>query len=193
MVNLEQLMTLDKSSVVDIRYCNIVSDDTDEDKNRRRRILEQDGRYYFHEMIGGEVTRCCEIAADWKPANGRTQFAFTPDDRHIYYLREGMKLDFEVKRLDRKQIKPGDSCIYRGMKLEVLDEQHLQLNSVAVPIVEDFGYTYKLERKRIKASGAAVGLFIFLENIAEHEHAGTLPLFSGVWDKIFTYYNAKEV
>ena len=92
MVKLEQLMTLDKSSVVDIRYCNIVSDATDEDKNRRRRILEQDGCYYFQEMIGGEVTRCCEIAVDWKPANGRTQFAFTPDDRHVYYLRKGMKL-----------------------------------------------------------------------------------------------------
>lgn len=192
MVKLEQLMTLDKSSVVDIRYCNIVSDDTDEDKNRRRRILEQDGRYYFHEMIGGEVTRCCEIAVDWKPTNGRAQFAFTPDDRHIYYLREGMKLDFEVKRLDRKQIKPGDSCTYRGMELEILDEQHLQLNSVVVPVVEDPGYTYKLEQKRIKASWAAVGLYIFLENIAEHERAGTLPLFSGVWDKIFTYYDAKE-
>lgn len=192
MVKLEQLITLDKSSVVDIRYCNIVSDDTDEDKNRRRRILEQDGRYYFHEMIDGEVTRCCEIAVDWKPANGRTQFAFTPDDRHIYYLREGMNLDFEVKRLDRKQIKPGDSCTYRGMELEILDEQHLQLNSVVVPVVEDSGYTYKLEQKRIKASGAAVGLYIFLENIAEHERAGTLPLFSGAWDKIFTYYNAKE-
>lgn len=192
MVKLEQLMTLDKSSVVDIRYCNIVSDDTDEDKNRRRRILEQDGRYYFHEMIGGEATRCCEIAIDWKPANGRTQFAFTPDDRHIYYLREGMKLDFEVKRLDRKQIKPGDSCTYRGMELELLGDGLLSLNHTVVYVEEDSGYTYKLEHARIKASGAAVGLYIFLENIAEHERAGTLPLFSGAWDKIFTYYDAKE-
>lgn len=192
MVNLEQLMTLDKSSVVDIRYCNIVSDDTDEDKNRRRRILEQDGRYYFHEMIGGEVTRCCEIAVDWKPTNGRTQFAFTPDDRHIYYLREGMKLDFEVKRLDRKQIKSGDSCTYRGMELELLGDELLSLNHTVVHVEENSGYTYKLEHTRIKASGAAVGLYIFLENIAEHERAGTLPLFSGVWDKIFTYYDAKE-
>ena len=192
MVNLEQLMTLGKSSVVDIRYCNIVSDDTDEDKNRRRQILEHDGRYYFHVVIGGEVTRCCEIAVDWKPANGRTQFAFTPDDRHIYYLREGMKLDFDVKRLDRKQIMSGDSCSYRGMTLEFVDEQHLRFNSVVVPVVEEMGYTYKLERRQIKASGAAVGLYIFLENIAEHELAGTLPLFSGAWDKIFTYYDAKE-
>lgn len=191
MVNLEQLMTLDKSSVVDIRYCNIVSDDTDEDKNRRRRILEQDGRYYFHEMIDGEVTRCCEIAVDWKPANGRTQFAFTPDDRHIYYLRKGMKLDFEVKRLDRKQIKPGDSCSYRGMTLEFVDEQHLRFNSVVVPVVEEMGYTYKLERRQIKASGAAVGLYVFMENIAE-EGKEKFPVFYYVWDKLFTYYNAKE-
>lgn len=192
MVNLEQLMMLDKSSVVDIRYCNIVSDDTDEGKNRRRRILEQDGRYYFHEMIGGEVTRCCEIAVDWKPANGRTQFAFTPDDRHIYYLRVGTRLNFEIKRLEREQIKSGDRCVYRDMKLEILDEQHLRLNSVVVPVVDDSGYTYKLEQRRIKASCAAVGLYIFLENIAEEGKETPYPVFSTVWDKIFTYYGAKE-
>ena len=191
MLKLSDLVWLHKLANVDVRYSNIICDDVDDEKNRRRRVLEQDGRYYLHEMIDGKVTACFEVGVDWKIKPGKFQFAFTPDDRHVYYFIQGERIEYYVRKLDIEQICVGDRCSYNGMTIEFCGDEKLLMNNTLVAVEHHPDFTYRLQRKKIQAINAAKGLFIFLEHIAEEAKAGTFPLFSGAWDKIFDYYEAR--
>ena len=188
MKRLKDLIGLEKSSAVEIRYCEIVSDYSDENKNIRYRILKSGERYFYHKMRDGEVVECFEVALSWKPTGDILIFAYTPDDRHVYEIDSRNPSFRDVFKLEKEQIHGGDSCEFRGHKLEYADENKLILDGVSL-FVEFCGeYVYNLMKRKIKAIDGARGLYIFLENIAEEGKANKYPLFADVWNMIADKY-----
>lgn len=101
MKKLEELKALEKKSSVNIAYCNIISDYTEEEENIRTRLLydRQTEKYYFHQMQNGDVIKCFEIALDWKPWDNIYLFCFTPDDLHVYEIDSRNPEKIEGKKL----------------------------------------------------------------------------------------------
>lgn len=186
MVKLSDLIQLEKKVDIDIGKAHW--QDTDVELGRIRTVVELDGRYYLRELTDGEITAFFEVAVDWRINAQKTQFAFTPDDRHIYYFCTGQKIRYSVRCLDYDQVKPGDTCTYNGMTAEFVHDGKIRLNGKDIPVQTDPNYTYSLLKKKIKAIGGARGLFIFLDRIAEEATTGTLPLFEAVWKKIADHY-----
>ena len=188
MVKISDLIQLEKKADIDIGKAHW--QDTDVELGRIRTVVELDGRYYLRELTDGEITAFFEVAVDWKINAQKTQFAFTPDDRHIYYFRTGQKIRYSVRCLDYNQVEAGDTCTYNGMTAEFVHDGKIRINGKDIPVQTDPNYTYSLLKKKIKAIGGARGLFIFLDRIAEEAKTGTLPLFEAVWKKIADYYGA---
>lgn len=186
MLKLSDLIQLEKKADIDIGKAHW--QDTDVNGDQVRTVVEIDGRYYLREITGGARTACFEVGVDWKISPQKTQFAFTPDDRHIYYFRTGEKIRYSVRCLDYDQVETGDTCTYNGMTAEFVHDGKIRLNGKDIPVQTDPHYTYNLQKKKIKAIGGARGLFIFLDRIAEEAAAGTLPLFEVVWKKIADKY-----
>ena len=189
MIKLDDLISLDKHPAIDPAACNTVFDSVDKNNNRQR-ILEADGRFFYYETSGDNVTAYFEIAVAWKPFPGTTIYAYTPDNRHIYEFHVRNHISRYVMKLNEEQVRPGDTCQFDNMTLEYQDESHLILNGKRIPIKQDTEYTYSLRRSMICAAGAAAGLYVFLEHIAEQEKAGILPLFYDTWHKIAKKYHA---
>lgn len=62
MIKFENFKAVEKNASVDLRYCNYIADETDEEENIRIRILrDNDNRYYYHKMQNGNVIECFEI------------------------------------------------------------------------------------------------------------------------------------
>lgn len=190
MKKLEELTGLEKQSVIDLRYCNIIADKSDATENIRTRIVEQGGRYFFHQMQDGEVTACFEIAESWKPWGGVTVFAYTPDDLHIYEVDTYNPSVHNVRQLDSALVKPGMSCSYGGRTVELLDLSHICMNGVSIQVESNSDYVFKLMKSKIKANGGARGLYCFLDQIAERSKVEKFPLFCDTWNKIFEKYVA---
>ena len=169
MKRLEDLIPLEKRSTVEIRYCDIIADKTNEEENTRTRILFDSftGKYYFHQMQNGEITKCFEIALSWRPFGKVDIFCFSPDDLHIYEIDSGAPDKFKVLRLTENLITPGMAAGYDGLTVEYAAEDELRLNGKSVKVTPDSDYTYKLMKTKICASGGAKGLFCFLENCME--------------------------
>ena len=179
---------LQKNCNVDIRYCNILSDERDENENKRFRILEADGKYYYHEMQHGEVINCFEVAIDWKTDNF-TLYSFTPDGKHIYRI-DGKKPSAveHIYKLADDYIIEGMQCNYNGIKITYISDNEIMVNNKKIVVDADSSYTYRLLKRKIYAAGGAKGLFAFLDNIAEYGKFDRYPLFHQVYDMLFNKY-----
>lgn len=195
MVKLEELKKLEKRASVELRYCEIVADTTDEAENERTRVLKDGDRYFYHKMRGGEIVECFELALSWKPFDGVLVFAYTPDDRHEYQIdvRRG---DGSVFRIGSPDVVPlgsdvvelGDRCEYGGHTVEIVTEDAIKFDGRTLPVVSDSEYTYKLQNRQIRAQGGARGLFRFLDGIAEEGKLRRLPLFHQVYETMAKKY-----
>ena len=199
MVELEKLITLEKNPAdVDIRYCEIIADVMDEEKNERARILREGAefpRYYYHKMRCGEVVDCFEIALSWKPLGKIYVFAYTPDNRHEYEIdvRRGEDGVFRIGKpsvipISTNVIEIGDRCEFRGHTVEIVAEDAINFDGRTLPVVSDSGYTFKLLKTKIRAKDGARGLFRFLDEIAERGKFEKFPLFDGVYDMMAKKY-----
>lgn len=172
LVTVEELKGLEKRSEVKIAYCDIIADYTDEEENKRTRILynRKNDRYYYHQMKDGKIVQCFEMMLTRKPFGEFYVFNFTLDNVHLYEVNSRNPANIEIKKLDEDMINEGMACEFEGMKVEFESENTLKFNGKSVPIVNDWGYTYKLLKTKIRAQGGAKGLFRFLENIAATEN-----------------------
>lgn len=195
MVKLEELRKLEKRSSVELRYCEIIADVTDEEKNERTRILKDGDRYFYHKMRCSEVVDCFEIALSWKPFDGVLVFAYTPDNRHEYNIdvRRGDDGVFRICRpsvipISTSVIEIGDRCEFRGHTVEIVAEDAINFDGRTLPVVSDSEYTFKLLKTKIRAKDGARGLFQFLDEIAERGRFEKFPLFDGVYDTMAEKY-----
>ena len=188
MVRIDKLVKLEKESKVDLRYCEYIADMENLEENKRIRILEDNGKFYYHEMQNGEVVKCFELALSWKPFGEFYVFNFTPDNLHVYEIETRNLGKFEAKPLEEYQIVEGMKCSYNGMTVEYEAENSLKLNGKSVEVVEDGEFILKLLKTKIRALGGAKRLYIFLENIAEESKNNSYPLFSTYWGKVKTMY-----
>lgn len=189
MVKLEKLVTLEKQPSVEIRYCEIIADATDERRNERARVLKDGERYFFHKMRDGEVVECFEIAVDWKPSEDTIIFAYTPDDRHTYQIDSRILLNApNVITLKSSEVQAGDRCEYGGHTVELADGAII-FDGRKIRVDDIGGYTYRLLKTKILARDGAAGLFAFLDRIAEEYNAGNkFPLFDGVYQVMAKKY-----
>lgn len=189
MVKLEKLVTLEKQSSVEIRYCEIVADATDERRNERARMLKDGERYFFHKMRNGEVVECFEIAVDWKPWEDTIIFAYTPDDQHFYQIDSRVPLAVpNVTALRDWEVQAGDRCQYDGHTVELADGA-IVFDGRKIRVDDTSGYTYKLLKTKILANGGAAGLFCFLDKIAEEYKAGDkYPIFNRIYQAMADKY-----
>lgn len=189
MTRMEELINLEKSSMVDVIYCDFIADVENTEENIRTRILKsrENGKYYYHQMQHGNVIKCFEIALSWVPFENVYVFNYTPDDLHKYEIDSRNPEKLDVKHLEEKQITENMSCNYDGMTVEYVNEIELKFNGKSVKIVKDDAYTYKMLKTKIRAAGGAKGLYIFLENIAE-EGKNKYPLWGTVWRKMHKLY-----
>lgn len=193
MVKLEQLITLEKKPHVDLQKCIVRFDGINQETGNRQRILESvHNRTYYHEMSEGIVVRCFEIAFDWKPFNKFYVYAYTPDDRHLCRIEVRDQIFFDVLPLNCEQIRNGDSCSHDGISLVVEDRNHIRMNNVSIPVVQDSEYVYSLRRDSIHAMNAASGLYCFLENISARKAMGNYPIFHDIWRVIAQHYGAVQ-
>lgn len=195
MVKLEELKKLGKQSSVEIPYCEIVADVTDEEANERRRVLKNGERYFFHKMRGGEVVECFEIVLSWKPFPDVLIFAYTPDNRHEYQIdvRKGNDGAFRIHSpdvipLSTSVIEIGDRCEYGGHTVEIIAEDAIKFDGRTLPVVSDSEYTYKLLKTKIRAQNGARGLFRFLDEIAERGKMEKYPLFHQAYETFAEKY-----
>lgn len=193
MVKLEQLIPLEKNPCIEPEACIVRFDRTDTKTGTRQRILETEcGRIYYHEMSGNDVVKAFELALDWIPFGKYYVYAYTPDDRHICQIEVRERLFFDILPLKCKQIQPGDSCAHDGFALVYEDRNHIRLNDIRIPVVENSEYVYSLRRDGIHAMNAASGLFCFLENISARKQMGKYPIFHDVWRMIAKRYGVAQ-
>ena len=190
MKKLEELTALEKRSNADVRFCEIVADEDKLETNERARILKDGERYFFHKMKDGEITECFEIALSWKPFPDVLIFEYTPDDRHILKIDSRSLFRVDVLAMHREQIKSGDKCEYKGHTLEYIDENAIAFDGKQIKVKTDYDYTYKLQKRQIRAIDAARGLFIFLEEIAYTSQFEKFPMFYQVWEIMAEKYTA---
>ena len=185
MKKLEDLIPLEKKSVVDFRFCEIVSDYDDVKKNIRFQIMKRDDRYFFQKMKDGDVVECYELALSFTAFGGKILiFAYTPDDKHVYQIDSRFPQIREVLQLKSNQIHEGDSCSYDGHTLVYVDRDTVMMDGIKIQVTDDSEYVYKIQaRRKLRAKDGARGLYIFMEHIAE-EAKFTRPLFSVAWGKI---------
>ena len=198
MKKLCDLVNLEKHSNIDLCYCNIIAktDFDDETGVKTVRILEDGGRYFYHEMKNGENIRCFEVALSWKPFENVMVFAFTPDNVHVYEFdtrkeageRVGRFCGFESMKIDESLIVPGMSCECSGVSVSLISDSAISINGRTVKVKPYYSVVYNFQKTQIKASGGAVGLFRFLENIAENKKINGHAIFQNVFDVINQKY-----
>ena len=190
MIKFDNLLNLEKTSNIDIRYCDIISDVENEAENIRTNILQsrENGKYYFYQMQHGNIIKCFEIALSWRPFEGVYIFNYTPDNLHRYEIDSRNPGKHNPKKLEENQIVKNMTCSYNGITVEYVNENELKFNEKPVKIENDLSFTYSLMKSKIKASGGAKGLYIFLENIAEEGKHEKYPLFRQAYDNIRKLY-----
>lgn len=201
MVKLEILKTLEKSSNIDLRYCEIIAAKSIDDESgcMTLRVVKADERYYMHIMHNGTVKQCFEIVLHWQPWENTSVFAFTPDDVHIYEfevrgekaLRPDEKRisNVDIKSLDLSAIKHGMKCTYNNNTITYISENEIDVNGNIVKVDACCDYSYKLMKTKIKAVDGAKGIFRFLENIAERGKFEKYPLFYQSFNQIIEMYS----
>lgn len=178
MKKLCDLINLKKKSKVNLHYCNIIAktDFDDEQGVKTARVLENDGRYFYHEMRNGDFVRCFEVALSWEPFENVKVFAFTPDNLHVWQF-ETRKRDnsrvadvssFEVMSIDENLISNGMECECLGVVVCLESDCMISINGKSVKVKPCYDFVYCLQKSQIKAIGGAAGLYRFLENIAEN-------------------------
>lgn len=189
MKKLEELIPLEKQSTVDLHYCNILFDEQDEIENTRARIVEQDGRLFYHEMQDGETVRCFEVAESWRPFPDVVVYCYTPDDKHIHEIDSRFLFAHDALRMDEDLVEAGMTCRYKGHVAEFMDDEHISMDGAALPCIERSSeFVYKLMKRKILAMDGARGLYCFLDQIAERSNMGELPVLSGAWDALLEKY-----
>lgn len=200
MVKFEVLQTLEKSSNIDLRYCEIIAVNTIDDESgcTTKRVIKADERYYMHIMHNGNIKQCFEIALSWQPWENVLVFAFTPDDIHEYEIEvrgntnsrpdEKRICNYDIKKIDFSRIKYGMKCNYNNITIELIDDDFISVNGNIVKVERNAEYTYKLMKSKIKAISGAKGLFAFLDEIAENEKVGKFPVFEYVFNQIAEKY-----
>lgn len=78
MVKLSDLVNLSKNGPETLHYCNIiaVSNHEDETGYKTVRIIEKDGRHFWHEMKNGNFVQCFEVLLHWQPFPGVLVWAY---------------------------------------------------------------------------------------------------------------------
>lgn len=198
MKKLCELVTLEKHSDIDLCYCNIIAktDFDDETGVKTVRILEDGGRYFYHEMKNGKNIRCFEVALSWKPFENVMVFAFTPDNIHVYEFdtrkesgeRVGRFCGFESMKIDESLIVPGMSCECSGVSVSIISDSQISANGKIIKVKPDSDFVYSLQKTQIKAIGGARGLFRFLENIAENSRVCGYDTFQNVFTALKEKY-----
>lgn len=170
MIKFENLKRLEKNASVDLRYCNIIADETDEEENIRIRILrDNDNRYYYHKMQNGNVIECFEIAFSRETFCGVKIFTFTFDNLHEYEIDTRNLFKFESKKINLERIIPGLKCDFRGSTIEYIAEDAIKINGNIVKVEVNPEYVYKCLKTKIKARDGAKGLYAFIDKEAETE------------------------
>lgn len=198
MKKLCDVINLEKHSDIDLCYCNIIAktDFDDETGVKTVRILEQNEKYFYHEMKNGEIVGCFEVALSWEPFEHVKVFAFTPDNLHVYEFttrkEDGERVwrfcGFESMKIDESLIVPGMHCECLGVCVDLVSDSQISINGNTVKVNPDSDFVYNLQKTQIKASGGAVGLFRFLENIAENKKIKGHEIFQNVFDVIKQKY-----
>lgn len=159
-----------------LRYSQYLVDVRNEDMNTRYRILECEGRYYYHEMKDGYVIHCFEIAESWKPFEGVTIWAYTPDNFHVVEIDSRYIWNHEVKDIPGRDPEQGDFFDYKDNSVIYHNRETLIVNGKPIKVIPDSEYVYSFKRKKsIRAMGGAAGLFNFLDHIA---FSNSNPLYS---------------
>ncbi len=176
MVEFEVLKQLEKAPTINIRETNIIAqnDFDDETGCTTVRVLENNGKYYYHKMHNGEMQQCFEISLSWKPFSSVWVFAFTPDNLHevTFDVREmenpcpnDRKIcPFETKKIKEDLIQQGFKFAYKGKTLEYINAETVAVNGKNITVVSDGGYVVKYLKSKVKAIGGAKGLYRVLEN-----------------------------
>lgn len=197
MYKLSDLRNLEKNCNIHLAMVDFVVDEINEKENTRRRILrDHNGRYFFHSMKDGEVIECFEILLSWKAFDNKLMFAYTPDGKHPYEIE--VNTDTNIILLERKGtpiefIEPGDKAEYDGNTIELVNYKTIKVNGNYIPVIDDPAYVYKLMKGKIKARDGAIGLFHFLDGIAEERKNGGIPLFSAAFGIICDKYGKGKV
>ena len=172
-----------------------------EDAEKNMQIFQSGRRFYLQEEskvreIAPEFTRMTTV-----DENAR-QFAYTPDDVHVYHLKtkgERMHIDKSVSELKPEQIKEGMSCtmpvtaqdgteqnltlIYRNASAVTIQTENAEKN---MPVRENYDMAYKYTAKQIEAKGGAKGFFQRMEHIAEQETHGISSSMTGIYSKMLS-------
>lgn len=200
MVKFEVLQALEKSSNIDLRYCEIIAVNTVDDESgcTTKRVVKADERYYMHIMHNGNVVQCFEVALSWQPWENVLVFAFTPDNIHEYQFdvrgdknsrpNEKRICNYDIKQIDFSRIKHGMKCSYNNHTIELINDEYISINGKIITVEKDYNYTYKLMKSKIKANAGAKGLFAFLDEIAENGKITNFPSLYFVFDKIAEKY-----
>jgi hypothetical protein len=194
MKTLDELKTLEKSATVDLHYCEYIADEqlSLESGEWRRRVVKQEGRYFYHEMHNGVITNCFEMALDWEPFGTMKVFAYTLDDKHVLSLteRNGKRIGkVEVCKLNPDQVADGDACVLDGVTVGY-KQNGLVINGRFVKVDNKSKYAYQLLKTKINAIGGAKELYIWLENIAESAIYDSTALFQYMFRALSNQYAA---
>ena len=172
-----------------------------EDQQKDMQVYQSGRRFYLQEEskvreIAPEFTRMTSF-----DENAR-QFAYTPDDVHVYHLKtkgERMHIDKSVSELKLEQIKEGMSCtmpvtaqdgteqnltlIYRNASAVTIQTENAEKNML---VRENYDMAYKYTAKQIEAKGGAKGFFQRMEHIAEQENHGISSSMTGIYSKMLS-------
>lgn len=200
MVKFEILQALEKSSNIDLRYCEIIAVNTVDDESgcTTKRVVKADERYYMHIMHNGNVVQCFEVVLSWQPWENVLVFAFTPDNIHEYQIDvrgdknsrpdEKRICNYDIQQIAFSRIKHGMKCSYNNCTIELINDEHISINGKIITVEKDYNYAYKLMKSKIKAVDGAKGLFAFLDEIAENGKIEKFPSLYFVFDKIAEKY-----
>lgn len=191
LLNLERNIS-EKQAMEMLRYSEIIVDVENRSENKRFRILKFENRFFFHAMQNGNILECFEVAESWKPFDGVTVWAYTPDGIH--------RVEFDNRNIEKhcvlndtiQDFEDGASFEDSGNTV-ILDGGNIIVNGKKIKVKEDFDFVFNLKNKSsILARNGASGLYSFLEHIA-FAKSNTLynyPLFYNALGKIIDKYCA---
>ena len=127
------------------------------------------------------------------------KLGYTPDNRHVWTIiaspQTGYVGEPTVRRLFREQISSEMSCSYKGMTLTYHNHSGVSIEKDGMEcnakIKEDDEFTYKFQKKQIKAAHGAEGFFSFMEQIAEQGKISDHPSWEEAYDLMEQFFEQK--
>ena len=190
LLNLERNIN-EKQAFEMLRYSSdFIVDVENRAEDKRCRILEFENRFFFHAMKNGEIIECFEVAESWKPFDGVTVWAYTPDRIHVVEIDSRNIEKHCVLNSTIQEFSDGASFTDSGNTV-ILDGENLIVNEKKISVISDSEFIYNLKNKKnIRAKGGASGLYSFLEHISfcKSNSIYNYPLFDSALDKIVDKY-----